>query len=671
MRIGVDVGGTFTDLIVVSDGGFSLHKVPSTPADPGAAILQGVSELGIDLHNLALFAHGTTITTNAVIQRKGSRAGLLTTKGFRDVLQIRRTTRGRLYDFQWDPPAELVPRQWRREVPERTNASGAVTRHPDLARAVAEVRDLVEAGVDALAICFLNAYLNIENERAVRDAVHAAFPDLPIYISAEILPEWREFERTSTTCVSAYVGPVLSEYVHALETELADRGYRYDLMVMLSNGGLARAASATAQPGYTLVSGPAAGVVAQVALAETTGLRNLIGMDIGGTSTDISLIYDGEPYLKSEFELEFGTAVSYPIIDIDSIGAGGGTIAWLDPGGLLHSGPRSAGAQPGPVCMQLGGTEPTVTDANVVLHRLNPAFLLGGRIPISEAAAREAVGALGGRVRLDAVLMAQGILTLTTSNIVHAIRQRTIARGLDPREFALVAYGGAGPLHGVEVAAELGIPTVLVPRFPGLTSAMGLLFADVRHDLLATVLREATDVSADHVGHVYADLAEQGRTRMLAEDIPEDRMAFLYAAGLRYVGQTHELTVPLPGPYSSEMHEHLSLLLRDVHLREFGHAPDGAEPVEIVNVRVACLGRMERPPFDAIRVGPEPVPCERRTVWLHREWVETHVYERDTLRAEVRLRGPAIVEQLDSTTVIPPGWLCAVDQVGNLLITRM
>lgn len=684
MRVGVDVGGTFTDLVALTDGELLLHKVSSTPEDPSLAVLRAVQERGVSLREVALFAHGTTVTTNAVIQRRGAPTGLLTTKGFRDVLQIRRTTRGALYDFQWDPPPELVPREWRREVAERVDASGTVTKKPDVEGAVREVTRLVAEGVGSLAICFLNAYLNGANEREVRDALRSAFPSLPIYISSEILPEWREFERTSTTVVSAYIGPILSGYLGHLESQLSDRGYAYDLMVMLSNGGLATAERAIATPAYTLGSGPAAGVLAQlalsagaaagvmaqVAMAEATGMENIIGMDIGGTSTDISLVFGKAPFLKSEFELEFGTTVSYPVIDINSIGAGGGTIAWVDRGGMLHSGPQSAGAIPGPACMELGGMEPTVTDANVLLHRLNPRYLLGGEVPISKEAAHEAIARLGGQLAMDPEEMAQGILMLTVSNVVYAIRQHTIERGMDPREFALMAYGGAGPLHAAGVAAELGMPAVLVPRHPGVTSALGLLLTDIRHDFVTTYLNLAHTVDANDVAATLSGLVEQGRLRLEAEGVPPERMAFLYSADLRYLGQTHELTVSLPGAYSKEIHGRLPSIFREAHLREYGHAPEHDEPIEIVNLRVGCLGRMERPEFPKAELGVSAAPREERPVYFEGAWIDAPVYEREVLGSGDRIVGPAVVEQFDSTTVIPPGWAGEVDDVGNLILRQ-
>jgi N-methylhydantoinase A len=670
IRVGVDVGGTFTDFVILSESGMSLHKTSSTPDDPGRAIIRGLEEIGQDLGEVDVLAHGTTVATNAVIQRRGAKTGLLTTRGFRDVLQIRRTTRGELYDFQWDPPAELVPREWRREVAERTNAQGVVSLTPDIGAAVAEAKELANAGVDALAISFINSYVNGANERVVAEAVKEAFPDLQVYVSADILPEWREFERTSTTVVSAYVGPVLSRYLRRLEAVLRDLGYESDLMVMLSSGGLATTEVANSLPAYTLASGPAAGVLAQVALCKAMGIEHLIGMDIGGTSTDISLVHAGAPYRKDEFELEFGTVVSYPVIDIDSVGAGGGTIAWVDEGGLLHVGPQSAGAVPGPACMQRGGTEPTVTDANVLLHRLNPTYLLGGRVPLSEERARAAIAELGRRLDLDPIGMAQGVLDLTTATIVHAIRQRTVERGLDPREFALLAYGGAGPLHAADVAEDLGVSQVIVPTSPGVLSALGLLQADMRHDFVTTVLRLSGEVEPTELCRTFRELSERGLERLNSEGIPRDRMHVLHAMDLRYEGQTHELTVQLPGEYSGAVHSDLPSLLREAHRREFGHAPEGVEEIEIVNLRVACIGELDRPAFPAIMAGPPPLPIEERQVLFGEGWVSTPVFARTDLRSGNRQAGPAIVEQVDSTTVIPPGWECRVDELGSLILRR-
>lgn len=674
IRIGVDTGGTFTDLAVLGPSGLRVSKVLSTPSDPSVAVLRGVDETGEDLSQVELFAHGTTVTTNAAIQRRGEPTGLLTTRGFRDVLQIRRTTRGELYDFQWEPPDELVPRQWRAEVAERTAASGSVIERPDLDATIASVEALRAQGVRSLAICFINAYVNGENERIVREAIVARFPDLPVYISSEILPEWREFERTSTTVVSAYVGPILASYLRRLEDELGRRGYRNDLLVMAANGGLSTTDAAVHRPAYSIGSGPAAGVVAQISIAAAsdsdparTGYPNLIGMDIGGTSTDISIVAAGVPHLKSELELEFGTTVSYPVIDIGSIGAGGGTIAWVDRGGLLQLGPQSAGADPGPACLGRGGTEATVTDANVVLGRQNPDQLAGGSVTLMPDAAHAVVEALGDRLGLDVTAMARGILELAVAHIVNAIRQRTIERGLDPREFALVAYGGAGPLLGVAVAKELGAPTVLVPRYPGVTSALGLLLTDIRHDLVTTYLKVDQAVRSPEVSAAFGGLERAAREMLARERLGEERVVILYSADLRYVGQTHELNIAVPRPYTDEAHASLPALFAERHRREFGHAPPVSTPIEMVNLRVAGIGRIDRLPLPKLDTAPGVVARDVRRV-LHDTWIETPIIGREDLGRAARFTGPAVIEQLDATTVVPPGWGAEVDPIGTLIL---
>ncbi len=667
MRIGVDIGGTYTDLVIIDAGHIRTYKIPSTPADPSQAVLQGVKEAQIELANVSLFAHGTTIATNAVIQRKGAQTGLLTTIGFRDVLQIRRTTRGKLYDFQWDPPAELVSRELRREVNERTLANGEILKPADLGQAVEEVRSLLDAGIESLAICFINSYVNPENERAVRDAVLAAFPDLPAFASSDLLPEWREFERTSTTVVSAYVAPVVDSYVRKLSRSLAEGGYVADLMIMSSNGGLATAEACIESPAHTLLSGPSAGVMAQVALLHRVRIENAIGMDIGGTSTDISIIHQGQPRFRSELELEFGTVVSFPVIDINAIGAGGGTIAWVDPAGMLHVGPQSAGASPGPACLRQGGTEATLTDANVVLHRLNPEWLLGGRVAVSEEAARQAVAKNAKSLGLNVTELAEGIITLAVSNIVLAIRQLTVERGLDPREFTLVSYGGAGPLLAAAVAAELEVGRILIPLFPGLTSALGLHYSDIRHDFVTTYLRAGKDSDVSEFVNAFNSLTARGLERLKREGVPPDRTSILYSADLRYAGQTHELNVLLPESLE-EAHRELGVLLNAAHLREFGHAPDVNEPIEIVNLRVACLGLIDRPEIVTVEVQPDAWPIANRNILFAGRWTSTPVYSREDLGRGAQLTGPCVIEQPDTTTIVPEGWKLEVDETGNLML---
>lgn len=667
----MDIGGTHTDLVLLDDdGGVTLHKVASTNQAPEEAVRRALADLKLTLQETSLFAHGTTVATNAVIQRTGARTGLITTAGFRDVLQIRRTTRGELYDFQWDPPAELVPRRWRMEVHERTAADGEILVDVDLDAVTDAARALQAQGVESIAVAFINSYRNADNEMRSARRLAEAVPDLPVYLSSELFPAWREFERTSTAVVGAYVGPVLTAYLRQLEEALAGAGYGFDLMVMRSNGGLAPAAATIANPVGTLMSGPAAGVIAQVAIAGLAGISDLIGMDVGGTSTDISLVLGGAPRMRDEFEVEFGTVVGFPMIDIHSIGAGGGTVAWLDEGNMLHSGPRSAGADPGPACYQRGGTEATVTDAYVVSGRVNPHTFLGGRMAISAEAATSVIRDLGRRCGLETPEMAAGIITLTVSNVAAATRELTVERGVDPRELALVAYGGGGPTLACDLAEELEVPLVLVPPHPGLTSAMGLLLTDIRHDFVNTFLRSSEECDWDEVANAFNRLVRDGHARLEREGIIRGRRRFELAADLRYVGQTHELTVGLGEDYTEETHDHLSDRLRVAHQAEYGHAPEGPQPVEIVSLRVAAFGGMPRPTFTLAPAAKEVQPVGTRQLHIGGHWHQAPVYQREDIGIGAELAGPAIVEQMDTTTVLLPGWTATVDAIGSLLLRR-
>ena len=669
-RVGVDIGGTNTDIVLIEDGAITLHKVPSNNSEPSEAVYRGLGEMGTSVSEVELFAHGTTVATNAVVQRRGARTGLITTQGFRDVLQIRRTTRGELYDFQWDPPAELVQRRWRREIVERTTARGVVSVEPDLEQAVAETQRLKDEGVTSVAIAFINSYRNPANEQKVKAHLQERFPEMSFYASAELLPEWREFERTSTAVVGAYVGPVLTDYLHRMVASLQSEGFSSDLLVMQSNGGLGTADSVVENPVASLMSGPAAGVIAQAEVGRSVGIPDLVGIDVGGTTTDISVTLDGVPQMRSEFEVEFGSVVGVSMIDIDSIPAGGGTVAWMGPEGLLRSGPRSAGAYPGPACFGRGGTEPTLSDAYVVLGRLNRESLLGGAMPVYADAAQQVIGELGDSVGLGAERMAAGIVELTVANIAAAVRRKTIEKGVNPRELGLVAYGGGGPTLACDVAEELEIPCVVVPRYPGLTSALGLLLTDIRHDFVVTHLERSDETSADAVRDAYAPLRAEGDSHLAREGVPEERRVFALSADLRFVGQTHELTVELGEVYDDAVHARLGELLAESHLAAFGHAPKGNPPVEIVNLRLAAIGQVDKPELGGIEEGTQPEPIGHRTLWTGSAFQEVPVYARTSLGAGTTMSGPVIVEQDDTTTVVLENWTLEMHASGNLVLRR-
>lgn len=669
-RVGVDIGGTNTDLVVIDAQGVRLAKVPSNNVDPAEAVHRGLEQLGLDLTETELFAHGTTVATNAVLQRRGARTALITTKGFRDVLQIRRTTRGELYDFQWDPPHEIVPRRWRFEISERTAASGLVQTPPDLPAAIEVTRTALADGADSIAVAFINSYRNPANEQLVKKALEAEFPGLPVYASADLLPAWREFERTSTACVGAYVGPVLTDYLRSLERYLQESGYGYDLLVMQSNGGLGTAEAAIANPVSTLMSGPAAGVVAEVSIGSNLGVTDLVGLDIGGTSTDISVVLEGKAQMRSEYDIEFGTVVGFPMIDIESIAAGGGTICWVDESGLLHAGPQSAGAMPGPACYDRGGAQATLTDAYVVTGRLDRASLLGGALPIKRTLAEQAVTRLGGQCGLATLPMAQGMIALIVSNIAAAIRRMTVQRGVNPRDLTLVAYGGGGPTLACDVADDLDIRRIVVPRLPGLSSAIGLLMTDVRHDFVSTLLETSDRIGWEAVNTEYVRLVEAGRRKLTAEGIDQSLQRFELSADLRYIGQTHELTVALGSDYTSRVHAELGARLRTDHLKQFSHAPDGSPAVEIVALRVAAYGAVDSPELKGQGILPDAHPVATRECYENGELVAMPVYSRDQLGTGFSFAGPALVHQVDTTTYVARGWTASVEPSGDLSLHR-
>ena len=676
LRLGVDVGGTFTDFVVYDPDSksYRVHKVSTTPGNPAEAILQGLTVSGVAAKDIGVFAHGTTVATNAVIQKRTAKVGLITTHGFIDILHFRRTNREDLYDIQWDPPEPLVPRRLRLGVHERINYAGEPLVMLDIDEVRASAARLVKEGCEAIAICFLNSYVNPAHELAAQEVIQGDFPDLYVTCSAELLPEWREFERTSTTVINCATGPLLRRYLDELSTELISRGYAGEVFVMLSNGGLSTSTVASAVAAQTLESGPAAGVIAQRVIAGNLGYMNLVGLDMGGTSTDVSLILNGEQRVTPHQEIEFGAVVALSSVDIKSIGAGGGSIATVDQGGGLSVGPRSAGASPGPACYGQGGTEPTVTDANVVLGRLSGGSLLAGHLQLdaqlAERAVRDRVAAPLG---LSVVQAAAGIVQIAIHNMVNAVRLMTVEKGLDPRDFILFAYGGAGPMHAVGIAQELRMGHVLVPPHPGNTSALGLLMADVRHDFVKTVLQHSSRLEYGSIERTFLGMENQARQRLALEGIPEANMDIARAADLRYDGQTHDLTVAVPSQrFDRQVMQEVRLRFDEGHRREFWHSEPPEHAVELVNLRVTGFGRLEKLAIVERGVSPasDPPPIDERPVYFEgRGFVKTPIFAKDSLPTDVEFAGPAIVDQLDSTTVIYPDQIFQVDGFDNILIT--
>lgn len=677
-RVGVDSGGTFTDLCLFDEatGRVEVWKVPSTPDDPSRGIAEGVSEglgrVGAGLADAGYFGHGTTVATNALIQLRGVRTGLIATDGFRDLLEIGRQKRPDLYDMQADKPPALVSRDLRLEVVERVRHDGTVERALDEAALRRAAEALRDAEVQAVAICFLYSFLHPVHERRAREIVAEVLPDAFISTSHEVAPEFREYERMSTAVVNAYLGPVMRRYIRRLGDRLQEGGLHAAPHLTQSNGGVIGFEQAAGLPVRTVLSGPSTGVVAAQALAAAVGIPDLITFDMGGTSSDVALLSGGQCRLASEAVVH-GYPIKAPMLDIHTVGAGGGSIAFIDSGGLLKVGPRSAGADPGPVCYGRGSTEPTVTDANVVLGTLNPTHLLGGRMKVRQDLARAAIERLAEPLGLDVMATAQGILSVVTANMARAIRVISVQRGHDPRDYALAAFGGAGPLHAARLARELDIPRVLVPRNPGILCAMGLLLTDLRADFASTKLVALRAAAQGEVAAAFDALSARAAAWFEDEHIQAEARRTVRTVDMRYAGQNYELPIPVPeGEVTASTLDALAAAFDAAHRRMYGFAAEG-EAVQLVTFRVEASGLVPKAAFPAQPDGPADASAAvtgRRPVWLPEAggFVSCPVYDRDRLRPGHRIAGPAIVEQMDATTVILPGMAGRVEPYANLIL---
>lgn len=675
LRLGVDVGGTFTDIVLTDEtsGTVFFHKVPSVPSDPAQAILAGITELmeriGRQVSDLRFFGHGTTVATNMVIERKGSRTGLITTRGFRDILEIGRQMRRHLYDYRTQRPAPLVPREWRLEVGERLDAHGEVLLDLDRAGVEAAARTLKEAGVEAVALCFLHAWRNESHEREALDIVRRVMPDVYVSTSAEVSPEFREFDRFSTTVLNTYVGVRVSRYLRRLCDRLQQAGVPILPYIIHSNGGLMSVETASSLPARTCLSGPAAGVKGAAVLAGEADFSDVITFDVGGTSTDISLVLHGETVVASGREVA-GYPVRVPSADIHVVGAGGGSIAWIDEGGALKVGPHSAGADPGPVAYGRGGIEPTLTDANIVLGRLDRHALLGGRMPVDAEAARAAIRErIAEPLGLTVEEAALGITRVAAANMGRAIRSVTTERGYAPERFALFAYGGAGPLHAADVAAECGIPTIVVPQEPGTLCARGILLADVSLDFVRTRIQILQPESWPAIAALLAELREEADKWLAGEGVaPADRH-FPVVLDMRYSGQNHEVNVRLPG-IDIQLDEVLKRF-EQAHQQACGYTIDG-RAVEMVGCRITGVGRVERrrpqPPVQQGELADAQVGSRSFYLSGKQSWVDAPVYKRALLPVGVTVRGTAIIEEMSSTIIVPHDAQARVDRHGNVIM---
>ena len=683
--IGVDVGGTFTDIVFADteSGRTLIHKTPTTRDDPSRGVVAGIGELcaRFDLPRPAIdhVLHGTTIGTNAVLEHNGAVTGMITTAGYRDIVHIGRHQRPQHYSIRQEIPWQdrpLVRRRHRLTVSERLAPPRGEELVPLDEEGVRQAaRALRAEGVEAIAICFLFSYLNARHESRAREIVQEEFPDCFTCTSAEVAPQFREFERFTTALFNAFVGPRLRDYVERLARNLGDQGFAADLHVMCSNGGVATPATVAKTPVSTLLSGPAAGVLGGAWSGALSGLDRLITFDVGGTSADIGIVIDGRFAEATACDtLIAGYPVLAPMIDIHTIGAGGGSIAYVDSAGAFRVGPRSAGADPGPAAYGRGGGEPTVTDANLVLGRLDPDNFLGGAMPLDRAAARRAVGGLAERLGLGLEEAAEGILTIVNANMANAISSRTVQKGLDPRGFALVAFGGAGPLHGAEVARALGIPRVIVPAYPGITSAVGLLTTDLKYDAVRTEFQAGDTVDLDRLQTDLVAMQGELTDQLAADGIASGDATFERSGDLRYVGQGYELRVPFPDRELDETAlSQIFARFAELHRAEYGHVFDES-PIEIVNIRVTGVGSM--PKIAVPRVATDGSLLEALVKTAHctfrrngaLEMMMTPFFRRSDLPLEQPIVGPAIVLQTDSTTVVPPATTLIAEAGGNLIL---
>jgi N-methylhydantoinase A len=671
--IGVDVGGTFTDLFLFDPAtrAFRVAKVPSNRGDEAAGFLDGLQQLG-DVAGFSAIVHGTTVGTNALLERKGCKLGIITTEGFRDVLEMRRRDRPRAWGL-WGNFTPIAERALRREVPERVLSDGTIRTAVDPLAVQEAARALLAEGAEAVAIIFINAYANPANERVAGEAVRAIWPNPHVSLSSEILPEIREFERASTTALNAYLQPKVADYLARLEAALAERRFAGQFHIVQSNGGIMSTTRARATPVRTALSGPAAGVIAAAAIARAAGFPNVITGDLGGTSFDVSLVVDGAMALAAQTTIDFGLVIRSPMIEISTIGAGGGSIAQVDAGGMLQVGPESAGSRPGPVCYGQGNTRPTLTDANLVLGRINAERPIGGALARLDVAAAEAaiLQNVGQTLGLDAASAAEAIIRVANARMAGAIRLISIERGHDPARFALLPFGGGGALHVGALLRDVGLAAALVPRFPGITSALGCVLADVRHDATRTLNLNLDGLDAPAL---TAHLAAEARaTRAVVEEagLPLTRVDVIFELDMHYVGQTHTVAVPLPFTPEALTEEAVRAAFEAAYGRAFSRLLPGI-PVRILGSRVAAIGR--RPAFDMTALAPpaggRSTPVAHRRVRFDGAWHETPVYARLDLPAGHVVPGPAILEQPDTTILVEPGLAARTDALGNLVLER-
>ncbi len=672
-RLSTDVGGTFTDGVLLdeSTGTIKISKVPSTPKNPATGTIQSMEKFNISFQDVSFLVHGTTVVINALIEGKGSKTALITTKGFRDVVEIGRSNRTEIYDALYKKPRPLIPRYLRLEAKERIAADRTVLIPLEIEELTGIIELLRKEKIESIAVCLINAYANSKHEEEIGKVLKEKYPEITVSLSHNITRRYYEYERMSTTVQNAYVMPVVQRYLKKLEEELEKRNFQKELQIMQSNGGIMASPIAREMPVAMVESGPVAGAIGGAMLARMIGYHNVITYDMGGTTAKTSIVKGGLPETTDQYVVE-GRPILLPVVDIREIGTGGGSIAWIDEAGALHVGPQSAGAEPGPACYQWGGTEPTVTDADLHLGILNPDYFLGGEMDISPELSRKSMKKIADYFNLSIDEAALGIIRIVNNNMSGLLQSMTVKRGYDPRDLAMVAFGGAGPTHAAAIARELNIPVVIIPPFPGVFSTWGMLMADLRHNFTQTYIQRINQADIKSVNGIFQDL--EGRVKQLFEyeNISDENIAMTYKINMRYEGQEHTLSVTAPSELTETEKQVLSQSFDELHLRVYGHnAPE--ETKEIVSIKVIGIGKVRKPDLQTINRGNKtPVPESRlgkRKVYLgDGKYREFSIYQRDKLLAANTITGPAVIEEPTSTTVVEPDQTCSVDEYGNLII---
>ena len=667
--VGIDTGGTFTDLVAYNSNTKKLIslKTPSTPEDHALGVITAVKKTEVELPKITGFSHGTTVATNTALEHKGAKLGIITTRGYRDVLVIGRGNRTQLYDVTAVRPAGIVQREHIMEVDERSTVDGLIHKHLNEDQVASACAYFLSEGIEAVAVCFLHAYANSQHEQRAAEIVQKLMPGVHVCTSNEILPEYREFERFSTTALNAFVAPRTGRYLTQLADKLADAGLTTPVRVMASNGGTWPAVRMANRPVNALLSGPAGGVIAASVLSKTLNIHDIITYDMGGTSTDACMIRNGTYGMNPE-----GMVGWYPNrvpqIDINTVGAGGGSIAYLEAGNFLNVGPQSAGAEPGPACYGKGGTQPTVTDANVVLGRFLPNDALGGSILIDVKAAQTAIAHIAKKLKLSTEAMAEGIIQLAVIQMTSSVKEISVMRGIDPRDFTLVAFGGAGPMHGALIAEELGMARVVIPPLPGNFSAFGLLVADTRHDVAKTEIMQLEFSDISDIRRALKPLENEARERLRADGFDNDQIRIEASLDMRYVGQSFELNIMLPAAFTDT--EELMEAFHRAYEQRYSHRDRGSG--EVVAFRVTGFGTVDRPPLPSVLGGNDLAGSvrDKRQVIFNGVSKETTVYWREDLPLNTIFEGPAIIEELGSTTVVPPNFNVSMDPTGSLILDR-